>query len=108
MNEWTEPVISYISNAVVKMLNVPPMYINEEEGRKLLEESIGSELPIYPSVQTALGLEEMVGNKKYKVVTYTKIEYMELEKYLNFITNYLYKAIDIMEFTGMNERLKEN
>ena len=50
----------------------------------------------------------MVGNKKYKVVTYTKIEYMELEKYLNFITNYLYKAIDIMEFTGMNERLKEN
>lgn len=108
LNEWTEPVISYISNAVVKMLNVPPMYINEEEGRKLLEESIGSELPIYPSVQKALGLEEMVGNKKYKVVTYTKIEYMELEKYLNFITNYLYKAIDIMEFTGMNERLKEN
>lgn len=108
LNEWTEPVISYISNAVVKMLNVPPMYIDEEEGKKLLEESIGSELPIYPSVQKALGLEEMVGNKKYKVVTYTKIEYMELEKYLNFITNYLYKAIDIMEFTGMNERLKGN
>jgi hypothetical protein len=106
LNEWNEPAITYISNLILEILNLAPLSVSLEKRITLIEENSGSEMPVYPSVQNALGVEEILKNKKYKVTTYYKTQYMTLDEYLHFIAEYLYKAMDIMLFTGMDgERL---
>jgi hypothetical protein len=41
-------------------------------------------------------------NKKYRVVTYSEVKYLTLEEYLYVLIEYLYKAMDIMKFSGMD------
>lgn len=103
LNEWNEPVIFYVYKAILEILNIHSTTIVKDKRILILENNSGSELPIYPSVQKALGLSETLRNKKYRIVTYNNIEYMTLDKYLYFLTDYLYKAIDFVEFTGMKE-----
>lgn len=106
LNEWQEPVVSYAANEVLHILNMQPLSLEIEERKKILEENSGSELPIYPSVQKALGLQTMLQDKLYRVVTYESIKYMNLKDYFRYIIEYTMRGIDLLEFTGMNREIK--
>ncbi len=100
--EWSEVVVSYIANSILEHLNMPFLSAGQGIQAALIEENSGSELPVYPSVQKALNLEEELKHKKYRVVTYSKVRYLALEEYLYTVIEYLYKAMDIMKFSGMD------
>ena len=99
--EWSEPFVSYAADSILELLNMPPLSAAQGVRASLIEEHSGSELPVYPSVQKALNLEKDLKDKKYRVVTYSKISYLTLEEYLYVLIEYLYKAMDIMKFSGM-------
>lgn len=103
LDEWNEPVVSYVTNSILERLNMPALSAHNEIRKTILEENSGSEIPVYPCVQKALNLCGVLSNKKYRVVTYYSIRYMSLEEYLHVIADYLYKAIDIMKYSGMDE-----
>ena len=100
--EWSEPVVSYTANLILELLNMPPLLAAQKVRASLIEEISGSELPVYPSVQKALNLGKDLKNKKYRVVTYSEVKYLTLEEYLYVLIEYLYKAMDIMKFSGMD------
>ncbi len=100
--EWSEPLVSYGADSILELLNMPPLSAAQGVRASLIEEHSGSELPVYPSVQKALNLEKDLKNKKYRVVTYSKISYLTLAEYLYVLIEYLYKAMDIMKFSGMD------
>lgn len=103
LNEWNEPIISYVTEEIVMALDMPQLDISREQRIAVIEENSGSEMIVYPSVQKALGLENIFKDKKYKVVTYHQSRYMSIEEYLYFTIDYLYRAIDIIKFTGMDD-----
>ena len=103
LNEWSEPIISYVAEEIGKIINMPQLNISREQRITIIEENSGSEMIVYPSVQKALGLENAFKNKKYKVVTYHQSRYMSMEEYLYFMIEYLYRAIDIINFAGMDD-----
>ncbi len=102
LDEWNEPVVSYVTDAILERLNLPALSADHGMRKALLEENSGSELPVYPCVQKALNLRDVLKNKKYRVVTYCNTRYLSLEEYVYALTEYLYKAIDIMEYSGMD------
>lgn len=106
LNEWQEPMISYVTNSLLEKLNMPELAMEKTKREQLLEENGGSEILVYPSVQKALGLENVLRNKQYKMVMYYEVRYMTLEEALRFTIDYMYKASEILEFTGMIETLK--
>lgn len=103
LNEWDEAVISYVIEKLAAFIDLPELGMDKNRRGQLLEENSGSEILIYPSVQRALGLEELLKNKKYKVVTFYQSRYMTTEEYLQFMTEYLYKVKDIVKFTHMDD-----
>lgn len=107
LNEWNEPIISYIAETLVDMLELPKLDIDQQTRANLIEDNSGSEFMIYPSVQRALGLQDKLKDKKYKVTTYYSVKHMDLEEYMKYMVTYLYKAMDIMKFTGMDQTLIE-
>lgn len=108
LNEWNEPVVSYVAEALVGLLELPELSTSREMREQLIEEYSGSEFPIYPSVGLALGLQDRLQGKKYKVTTYYKTLYLEFTDYIRYLVEYLYKTMDIMSFTGMDKTLKED
>ncbi len=103
LNEWNEPVISYVIERLSALIDLPELDMDQNRRIQLLEENSGSEILIYPSVQRALGLEELLKNKKYKVVTFYQSRHMIAEEYLRFMVEYLYKVKDIVRFTHMDD-----
>lgn len=108
LNEWSEPVISYIAEAILKELDMPDLKIPVEDRQKIIEQETGSEFLIYPSVQVALQLREQLKNKKYRVTTYYKVRYLKEREYLTFLAEYCLAAIDLVEHMGCDEALKES
>lgn len=106
LNEWHEPAVSYVADEILKCLNLPALSMDRMTRKQLLENACGSDLLVYPCVRKALGLAEEVEESKYRVVTYFGIRYMTWDEYVRYIVQYLYKAIDIMEFTGMDMTLE--
>lgn len=105
LNEWQEPMLSYVTNCLLAKLDMPELSMEKTKREKLLEENGGSEIPVYPSVQKALGLEDALRNKQYKMVLYYEVRYMSLEEALRFTIDYMYKSGEVLEFTGMAETL---
>lgn len=105
LNEWNEPIISYVAEEIAETIKLPQLSIKKEQRIACIEENSGSEIMVYPSVQKALDLESIFKGKKYKVVTYNQSRYMCIEEYLYFTIEYLYRAMDIMKFTGMDDSL---
>lgn len=105
LNEWREPMVSYVAACLLDKLHISGITMGKAEREKLLEENGGSEIPIYPSVQKALGLKAGLRNKRYKMVLYYDVKYMTLEEALRFTIHYTYKAGELLAFTG--ETLKE-
>lgn len=105
LNEWNEPVISYIIEELSKLIDLAVLDIDEKQRVQLIEENSGSETIIYPSMQKALEMQELLKDKKYKVVTYHQSRYMTIEEYLYFIIEYINKAMDIEKYTRMDDAL---
>lgn len=105
LNEWNEPIISYVTEAVISKLGLPGLTISKEQRERLIEENAASEIPIYPCVQKALELQDELKDKQYKAVTYYNVKYMKLEEYLYYIATHTYRAMKIMRFTGMDKTL---
>lgn len=105
LNEWHEPVVSYVADEILKRLELSALSTDRQEREKLLEDFCGSDLPVYPSVRRALGLTEETEESKYRVVTYFSARYMTWDEYMHYTVRYLRQAIDILEFTGMDKTL---
>lgn len=106
LNEWNEPVVSYVTESLLQILELPKLSIDMEKRKAIIEENSGSEIPVYPSVWTALNLKGMK-NKKYRVVTYYNTKYMSEEEYIYFWTEYLYKAMELVDLMGVDEDFEE-
>ncbi len=106
LNEWNEPVISYIVNQLLQKIGLPELSMDIKQREMLIEENSGSEILIYPSVQKALGLSDKMYNKRYRVTTYCRVRYLEMEEYLRFNAEYLSKALDLMKLMGVDEELQ--
>lgn len=105
--EWNEPVVSYVAERILQLLDMPALTLAREERQRMIEEHSGSELPLCPSVIRALGLDEELLEKEYRVKTYYKTRYMGFEDYIRFIAAYLNRAMDLMRFTGMDQTLEQ-
>lgn len=81
------------------------MALSAKEVEKILTEVEGSELPIYPSVQYAFGMQSQLKNKKYEVVTYNSRKYMSLEEYIRYMVKYTIRVIDLNRFTGWDKKI---
>lgn len=106
LNEWHEPAVSYVTDEILKCLGLSALSTDRQEKEKLLENICGSDLPVYPCVRRALGLTEESEDSKYRMVTYFSVRYMTWNEYIRYTVQYLYKAMDIMEFTGMDKTLE--
>ena len=106
LNEWHEHAVSYVADEILKRLNLPALSMDRQERGRLLEDACGSDLPVYPCVRKALGLAAESKEPKYRVVTYFGVRYMSWDEYIHYTVQYLYRTIDIMEFTGMDMTLK--
>lgn len=106
LNEWHEPVVSYVADEILKHLGLSSLSTDREEREQLLESACGSDIPVYPCVRKALGLTEKTEALKYRVVTYYGIRYMTWDEYMHYTVRYLRQAIDILEFTGMDMTLE--
>lgn len=107
LNEWNEPLISYVVRMVTKVLGMPEVLLSVEEIKQLIEENSGSELLIYPSVQKHLKLEEAYKDKLYRVQTYRSTRYMTMEEYMHYLVTYTYKAQELMQYTKMDQMFQE-
>ncbi|MBQ7973006.1 MAG: hypothetical protein IJ291_06100 [Lachnospiraceae bacterium] len=109
LNEWNEPVVSYVTEKLLHVLGVPnDLLLSIEERQKKIEECSGSEILIYPSVRDALQLTAELQSKKYKVVTFYDTKYMTAWEYAEYLATYLYRSMDLMKFTGLDQSLREN
>lgn len=106
LNEWYEPVVSYVADEILKCLGLPALDMGIQDRERLLEDACGSDILVYPCVRMALGLIEDTEEKKYRVVTYRSVKYMTWDEYVRYTVQHLYRAIDIMEFTGMDKTLE--
>lgn len=106
LNEWHEPAVSYVVDEILKRLALPTLSTDRQEREKMLEDACGSDLPVYPCVKKILGLTEKTEEPKYRVVTYFSIKYMTWDEYIRYTVQYLCRAMDIMEFTGMDMTLE--
>lgn len=106
LNEWREPVVSFVADEILKLLGLPPLTMDKQDRERLLEEVAGSDLLIYPSVKKALDISIDQQADRYRVVTYTDVKYMTWDEYLRYTVLYLQRAIELMEFTGMDKTLR--
>lgn len=104
LNEWNEPVISYVANELLEKLGLPKLSSDTENRQKLIEDNSGCEILVYPSVQKALGMKE---KRSYKVTTYYHVRYMTAGEYIRFITEYLYKAMEVMQIMGVDKEIQD-
>lgn len=107
LNEWYEPVVSFVTDEILKRLGLPSLTMDKQDRKRLLEESCGSDILVYPSVKKALGIAGAQHMDRYRVVTYTDVKYMSWDEYLHYTVLYLQRAIGLMEFTGMDKTLKD-
>lgn len=105
LNEWHEPAVSYVADEILKRLDLPVLSTDRQERERLLEETAGSDLLIYPSVKKTLGIPTEQQTDRYRIVTYTDVKYMTRDEYVRYTVQYLYKVIDLLEFTGMDKTL---
>lgn len=107
LNEWNEPLISYVVQKVVEILELPDLSLAVAERERLIEENSGGEILIYPSVQKHLDLEECQKNNEYRVKTYRNIRYMSTEAYMHYLVTYTCKAKELMQYTKMDQMFQE-
>jgi len=102
LNEWNEPIVTYVTEQLLGCLNLKSIKVDKNIVQDVIEDQSGSEIPIYPSVIKHLELYEQTA-KKYKVTTYYKTRYMDLEEYMEFLVDYICKANELIEYAGMNK-----
>ena len=107
LNEWNEQIVLYVAGEILKRIGLEGLTFDVEESRHLLEEASGTELLIYPEVREALGMSESLKDKKYRLTTYYSVKYLNMAEYVEYIATQMYKAMDIMQFTGMDQNLME-
>lgn len=107
LNEWNEPLISYVIEKISERIALPDLELSKQQREDIIENCSGSEIFIYPCVKKVLGMEEDSDKKEYKVVTYYQERYMKLEEYVVYMITYLYKAIDLIQFSKMEEKEDE-
>lgn len=107
LNEWNEPVISYVTEQLLQLLGLQGVSVTIDERQRLIEEHSGSEIPVYPSVKKAMGLEQKLQDKKYRVTTYFGVKYMELDEYVRYLVEYIQKAMELMCFMGTDDELRK-
>lgn len=108
LNEWNEPVVSYVADRILNILGFAPLTMGKTEKEDLLEQKSGSEILVYPSVQEALGIRTVLKNKKYRVVTYYSERYLDEREFVCYTVEYLQKALELLKFMGVDEELQQS
>ena len=105
LDEWNSQMVAYVTKQVAERLTILEE-LDYEKLNQLVEQETGTELPIYPAVIHHMNLDKALLEKKYKVVTYKSVRYMNFSEYITYCVEYMYKAkklLDIMrlERNGM-------
>lgn len=105
LDEWNEPVVSYVTESILQLLQLPQLEITIEKRVLLLEDNSGSDFLVYPCVKKALQLPE---KKQYRVATYYNVRYMDEQEYVEFLVKYYKKAYALIELMGVDEDLENS
>lgn len=108
LNEWNEPMVSYVAESILGKLGFSGLSMDVIQREKILDENAGSEILIYPSVKKWLGLKDDIHEKKYRISTYYSKWDMSEEEYVRYMVEYMKKALDIIQFMGVDEKLQES
>lgn len=103
LEEWHPQIIAYMLEGVFQRIgHKESKYCYDDLAEASCEWS-GNEIPIYPCVLKYFGLEETTVRKKYKIVSYENIRYMDLNEYAEYFADYCIKAgalCHLMYFKG--------
>lgn len=100
LDEWNANVLIYVMKKVCKKIGIELKRFNEHQFVDLIEKTSGSELPVYPSVLKHLNIENY-NDKKYKVVSYYQVRYLNFEEYIRFCVMCMYQIKELDEFLGI-------
>lgn len=97
-DELNSDIISYIAGETVVLLGE-----KKADQYTFSENSLGTEIELYPSVQRFFGAEKELDEKKYRIVTFTKEMELSLEDYFKYHIDYIKKSMKLKNLTYMNE-----
>lgn len=102
LDEWNLQMLLYVTRRIAGMLQITYQEPDTVKLGEKLEELSGSELPVYPSVLKHLHITGY-GNKKYRVVNYYGVRYLDFEEYMRYSIEYMYQIRDMDIFLGIQE-----
>lgn len=105
LDEWNEPLVSYVVDSLLQILGFSLLQMDVEEKENIIENNSGSEFLIYPSVRSALKLPTKT---RYRVTTYYSVQYLNDIEYIKYLIKYYKKAYDLIMFMGVDEELGKN
>ena len=103
-DEWDDSVITLLAERICELLNISS-HISIPSGEHS-DIAIGTEIPVYRSVRNALDMK-CSDDRKYRVVTYNSVRYLDENDYYELLIDMIKKAIEIMRYTGMDKTLRE-
>lgn len=99
LDEWNLPMLLYVMERISEKLQLTYHEPDKKALGEKLEETSGSELPVYPSVLKALHISGF-DNKKYRIVSYYGIRHMGFEEYMRYCIECMYQIRDMDMFLG--------
>lgn len=106
LSEMDYKSILYYVSKIFEHLNICIEDLDETKVSEIISSTSGTELILYPQIASTLNVEFST-NRLYKVVTYYTTKYYTFEEYLHFCIEYLLLSIDLLEYTGMDQNLRE-
>lgn len=92
LEEWHPKMITYMLEGVFQRIGHEESKYCYDAIAEASGEWSGNEIPIYPCVLKYFGLEGIIVQKKYKIVSYKNIRYMDLNDYAEYFADYCIKA----------------
>lgn len=102
LDEWNLPMLLYVMERIAEKLQIAYQEPDKKVLGEKLEETSGSELPVYPSVLKHLRITGYE-NKKYRIVNYYGVRYLNFEEYMRHCIESMYLIKEMDTFLGIRE-----
>ena len=92
LEEWHPEIIAYLLRRVFEMIGHEETGYHYDSIAEAACEWSGNEIPVYPCVLKYFGLEKAAGHKRYRIVSYKNIRYMDMDEYAGYFADYCVNA----------------